>query len=75
VAISKLFFFPSWKCGDLGFFLEIFQTARFTMYVFIGGLFNGFSSQKKIFKNKKLAALRLCVCFSWFKETGGLHSA
>jgi hypothetical protein len=33
VAISKFFFFPSWKCGDLGFSLEIFQNARFTMYV------------------------------------------
>jgi hypothetical protein len=22
VAISKLFFFPFWKCGDLGFFLD-----------------------------------------------------
>jgi hypothetical protein len=28
-----------------------------------------------IYKIKiKLAALRLCVCLSWFKETGGLHS-
>jgi hypothetical protein len=47
VTISKLFFFPSWKCGNLVFFSEIFQNARFT----IMGLFNGFSSQK--IKNKK----------------------
>jgi hypothetical protein len=31
VPISKLFFVPSWKCGDLVFFLEIFQNVRFTM--------------------------------------------
>ncbi len=36
VAISKLFFLPSWKCGDLVFFLENFRNARFTMYVFMG---------------------------------------
>ncbi len=38
------------------------------------GDFPRFLSQK-INKNKiKLAALRLCVGLSWFKETGGFHS-
>ncbi len=41
---------------------------------FHGGLFNGFSSQKVNKIKIKIAALRLCVCLSWFKETGGLHS-
>jgi hypothetical protein len=46
VAISKLFFFPSWKCGDLVFFLEIFQNARFTMYVFMGDFSTNFHHKK-----------------------------
>jgi hypothetical protein len=46
VAISKLFFFPSWKCGDLVFFLEIFQNARFTMYVFMGDFSMDFHHKK-----------------------------
>jgi hypothetical protein len=46
VAISKLFFFPSWKCGDLVFFLEIFQNARFTMYVFMWDLSTDFRHKK-----------------------------
>jgi hypothetical protein len=63
VAISKLFFSPSWKCGDLVFFLEIFQNARFTMYVFMGDFSTDF--HQKINKIKiKIAALRLCVCLS-----------
>jgi hypothetical protein len=33
------------------------------------------ASNTLIYKLKiKLAALRLCVCLSWFKETAGLHS-
>jgi hypothetical protein len=46
VAISKLFFFPSWKCGDLVFFLGIFQNARFTMYVFTGDFSTDFRHKK-----------------------------
>jgi hypothetical protein len=41
---------------------------------FHGGIFNGFSSQKINKIQIKLAALRLCVCLSWFKETRGLPS-
>jgi hypothetical protein len=41
---------------------------------FHGGLFNEFSSQKINKIKIKIAALRLCVCPTWFKETGGLHS-
>jgi hypothetical protein len=48
VAISKLFIFPSWKCGDLGFFLEIFQNAHFTMYVFMGDFSTNFHHKNKI---------------------------
>jgi hypothetical protein len=40
------FFFPSWKCGDLVFFLEIFQNARFTMYVFMGDFSTDFRHKK-----------------------------
>jgi hypothetical protein len=33
------------------------------------------ASNTLIYKIKiKIAALRLCVCLPWFKETGGLHS-
>jgi hypothetical protein len=46
VAISKLFFFPSWKCGDLVSFLEIFQNARFIMYVFMGDFSTDFRHKK-----------------------------
>jgi hypothetical protein len=47
VAISKLFFFPSWKCGDfVFFFLENFQNARFTMYVFMGDFSTDFRHKK-----------------------------
>jgi hypothetical protein len=46
VMISKLFFFPSWKCGDLVFFLEIFQNVRFTMYVFMGDFSTDFRHKK-----------------------------
>ncbi len=45
VAISKLFFFPSWKCGDLVFFGN-FPKCSFHHVCFHGGLFNRFSSQK-----------------------------
>jgi hypothetical protein len=41
---------------------------------FHGGLFNEFSSQKINKIKIKIDALRLCVCPSWFKKTGGLHS-
>jgi hypothetical protein len=74
VAISKLFFFPSWKCGDLVFFLENFPKCSLRHVCFHGGLFNGFLSQKINKIKIKLAALCLCVCLSWFKETGGLQS-
>jgi hypothetical protein len=83
VAISKLFLFPSWKCGNLVFFLEMWQFSFFLgnfpkcslhHVSFHGGLFNGFSSQKINKMKIKLAALRLCVCLSWFKETEGFHS-
>jgi hypothetical protein len=43
---SKLFIFPSWKCGDLVFFLEIFQNACFTMYVFMGDFSTNFRHKK-----------------------------
>jgi hypothetical protein len=46
VAISKLFLFPSWKCGDLVFFLGIFQNACFTMYVFMGDFSTDFPHKK-----------------------------
>jgi hypothetical protein len=46
VAISKLFFFPSWKCGDLVSFLEIFQNACFTMYVFMRDFSKDFRHKK-----------------------------
>jgi hypothetical protein len=63
VAISKLFFFPSWKCGDLVFFVEIFQNARFTMYVFMGDFSTDFRHKK--LKNKKIKKIScfapLCV--------------
>jgi hypothetical protein len=48
VAISKLFFFPSCKCGNLVFFLEIFQNARFTMYVLMGDFSTNFRHKKQI---------------------------
>jgi hypothetical protein len=73
VAISKLFFFPSWKCGDLVFFLE-FSKMLASPCMFLWGTFQWIFVTKKKIKNKKLAALRLCVCLSWFKETGRLHS-
>jgi hypothetical protein len=73
VAISKLFFFPSWKCGDLVFVWK-FPKCSLHPVCFHGGLFNGFSSQKINKIKIKLAALHLGVCFSWFKETGGLQS-
>ncbi len=38
------------------------------------GLFNEFSSQKINKIKIKIAALHLCVCSTWFKKTGGLHS-
>jgi hypothetical protein len=74
VAISKLFFFPSWKCGDLVFFGN-FPKCSLHHVCFHGGLFNGFSSQKINKIKIKVVALRLCVCLSWFKETGGFHNA
>jgi hypothetical protein len=46
VAISKLFVFPSSTCGDLVFFLENFQNARFTMYVFMGDFSTDFCHKK-----------------------------
>jgi hypothetical protein len=46
VTISKLFFFPYWKCGDLVFFLKIFQNARFTLYVFMGDFSTDFRHKK-----------------------------
>jgi hypothetical protein len=42
--------------------------------MFSWGDFYEFSSQKINKIKIKLAALRLCVSLSWFKETGGLHS-
>jgi hypothetical protein len=42
VAISKL----SWKCGDLIYFLKIFQNARFSMYVFMGDFSTYFRHKK-----------------------------
>jgi len=41
-----------------------------SMYVFMGD----FSKTINLKKKKKKVASRLCVSFSWFKETGGLHS-
>jgi hypothetical protein len=67
-------FFPLLKKWRFSFFLEIFQNDCFTTYVFREGLFNGFLSQKINKIKIKLAALRICVCLSWFEETGGLHS-
>jgi hypothetical protein len=46
VAISKLFFFPSWKCGDLNFFFGNFSKCLLHHVCCHRGLFNGFSSQK-----------------------------
>jgi hypothetical protein len=43
VAISKLFVFLSWKCGDLVFFGN-FPKCSLHHVCFHGGLFNGFSS-------------------------------
>ncbi len=74
VAISKLFFFPSWICGDLSFFLGNFPKCSFHHLCFRAGLLNGFSSQKINKIKIKVSALRLWVCLSWFKETGGFHS-
>jgi hypothetical protein len=51
VAISKVFFFPCWECGDLVFFLGNFPKCSLHHVCFHGGLFNEFSSQK-INKNK-----------------------
>jgi hypothetical protein len=42
--------------------------------MFHWGLFNGFSSQKINETKIKLAAMRFCVCLSWFKEIEGFHS-
>ncbi len=41
---------------------------------FHGGLFNEFLSQKINKIKIKIVVLHLCVCPSWFKETGGLHN-
>jgi hypothetical protein len=73
VAISKLFFFPSWKCGD--FFIFFWKTLA-SPCMFSWGTFQRIfvTNKKKKKKKKKKAALHLCVCLSWFKETGGLHS-
>jgi hypothetical protein len=46
VTISKLFFFPSWRCGDLVFFLEIFQNAHFIMYIFMRDFSTDFRHKK-----------------------------
>jgi hypothetical protein len=75
VAISKLFFFPFWKCGDLVFFWK-FSKMLTSPCMFSWGTFKRIfvTQKKKKKKKKKQAALRLCVCVSWFKETGGLHS-
>jgi hypothetical protein len=45
------------------------------MYVFMGDFSTDFHHKKiKIIKKiKKLAALPLCVCLSWFKETRGIQ--
>ncbi len=62
------FFFPSWKCGDLIFFLEIFQNARFTMYVFMGDFLMDFC-HKNIYKINKISCfVPLCVCLSVAKQ-------
>jgi hypothetical protein len=61
VVISKLFFFPSWKFGDLVFFLEIFQNARFTMYVFMGDFSTDFRHKKNKNKNNISCFAPLCV--------------
>ncbi len=70
---KTFFFFPSWKCRDLVFFLEIFQNARFTMYVFMGDFSMDFR-HKNIninIKNKIKIIIRcfapLCVSFSVVK--------
>jgi hypothetical protein len=63
VAISKLFFFPSSKCGHLVFFFEIFQNARFTMYVFMGDFSTDFHHKKNKNKNKISCFAPLCVSF------------
>jgi hypothetical protein len=49
VAISKLFFFHILEMWRFSFFLENFQNARFTMYVFMGD----FSTDFRHKKNKK----------------------
>jgi hypothetical protein len=44
------------------------------MYVFMGDFSTDVRHKKLKNKKIKLAALRLCVCLSWFKETVGLQS-
>ncbi len=62
----KTFFFPSCKCRDLVFFLEIFQNAHFTMYVFMGDFLADFHHKKNKNKNNNCFA-PLCVCLSVVK--------
>jgi hypothetical protein len=83
----KNLFFSSSKCGDFKtLFFPLLEMWRFRFFFgnfpkcslhhvcFHGGLFNGFSSQKNNKIKIKLAVLHLCVCLSWFKERGRLHS-
>jgi hypothetical protein len=70
----KTLFFPLLEMWRFRFFFGNFPKCSLYHVCFHGGLFNRFSSQKINKIKIKIAALRLCVCLSWFKETGGLHS-
>ncbi len=68
--------FPSWKCGNLVFFLEIFQNSRFTMYVFMGDFSTDFRHKKKKTKKEKKKALCcafVCVSLDSKAVLGWLH--
>ncbi len=67
------FFFPSWKCRDLVFFLEIFQNIRFTMYVFMGDFSADFRHKKNKNKNKNSCFAPLCVCLLVVKQLQKFH--
>ncbi len=70
----KTCFFLLLEMWRFSFFFGNFPNCSLHHVCFHGGLYNGFSSQKINKIKIKLAALHLCVCLSWFRETGGLHS-